>query len=269
MKRTLALLAALMLLLCSAGAEISLPGYDKEAGYTYVTLGSYPQWIDGGDPKEMAWKWSRENMWATHLTKNDVPFSPILWRVLYSDEADACLLSEYVLFAMPMHWQGKGKQAEYKKIGAGFVGTDLCTYLNGEFLSDAFTEEQAALLIPEESGIRVSLATTAELKNKAYGMGTNAARKGWATEYAIRVTRVFVYRTAVGMHTPYWLRDQASNQKDHTRCIKQTGEIGHINCITENEGARPLVHLSLKDCAIESGSGTFEDPYVIVPGKAE
>ena len=36
-----------------AGAEVSLSGYDPEAGYTYVSFGSYPQWIEGGDPDKV------------------------------------------------------------------------------------------------------------------------------------------------------------------------------------------------------------------------
>ena len=47
------------LLTGTAGAEADLRGYSKEDGYVYVTLGQYPQVIDGGSPyyKGQTWQW--------------------------------------------------------------------------------------------------------------------------------------------------------------------------------------------------------------------
>lgn len=255
------LLAVCLLLGAIPAWGETLPGYQEENGYTYVTFGQYPQWIDGGDPEEMAWTWSRHKLLDN---PPEVAPSPILWRVLASDEEQAFLLSEYVLFAMAMHPSMK----EYKEMQGYFPDTQLGRYLNGTFREEAFSGAEQALLIPQEDGTRVTLLTTDEMNNRAYGLGKNkknTARKAWATEYAIRVTDVFVYRIAVGMHTCYWLKDPAKNQKDHTRCIKQTGDIGHIACITLNEGARPAVHLDLSQMEISGGSGTKADPYRIVP----
>ena len=240
-------------------APAVLPGYSAETGYTYVSFGRYPQWIDGGDPQKMAWKWSRNKLLDN---PPEVEPSPILWRVLASDEEQAFLLSEYVLFAMAMHPSLK----EYKQMGGAFPETQLGKYLNLEFLTDAFTAEEQSLIRRNEDGTLITLLTAEEMNNRDFGLGKNkknTARKAWATEYAIRVTDVFVYRLAVGMHTCYWLKDQAKNQKDHTRCIKQTGDIGHIACITLNEGARPALHLNLRDTRILGGSGTKEDPYLL------
>lgn len=260
-KRCLAGLLAFLVLLGMAAAEgeASLPGYQQETGYTYVSFGAYPQWIDGGDPEEMAWTWSFDSN-NLHDNPPEVAPSPILWRVLDSDDGQAFLLSEYVLFAMAMHPDMK----EYEKMKGYFPDTQLGKYLNTEFLADAFTPEEQALMLRNEDGTLVTLLTAEELNNKAYGLGKNkqnSARKAWATEYAIRVTNVFVYRIAVGMHTCYWLKDQAKNQKNHTRCTKQGGDIGHIACITLNEGVRPVVHVDLKRLTITGGSGTKADPY--------
>lgn len=264
-KTGLAMLLAVMLILSvwPAGAEVSLSGYDPEAGYTYVSFGSYPQWIEGGDPEKMAWTWSFD---SNNLQDNPpkVEPTPILWRVLTTDEGDAFLLSEYVLFAMAMHPNMK----EYEKMKGYFPDTQLGKYLNQEFLSDAFTPEEQHLLLRNEDGTLITLLTAEQLNNKAYGLGKNrknTARKAWATEYAIRVTGVFVYRIAVGMHTCYWLKDQAKNQKNHTRCTKQEGDIGHIACITLNEGVRPVIHLDPGQLDIAGGSGTKEDPYRLIP----
>lgn len=261
-KRLISLLAAVLLLsAASAGADVSLPGYSAESGYTWVSFGSYPQWIDGGDPEEMAWEWSYD---SNNLSGNppDVEPSPILWRVLENDGERVFLLSEYVLFAMAMHPNMK----EYERMNGYFPDTQLGRYLNGVFLEDAFTPAEQSLLIRNGDGTLVSLLSTEEVNNKAYGLGksrNNTARKAWATEYAIRVTEVFVYRKAVGMHTCYWMKDPAKNQKNHTRCIKQTGEVGHIACITLNEGVRPAVRLDPEKLEIAGGSGTKADPYQI------
>ena len=146
-----------------------------------------------------------------------------------------------------------------------FPDTQAGKYLNQEFLSEAFSPEEQRPLLQNEDGTRVTLLTVQELNNKAYGLGTKATRKAWATEYAIRVTGAFVYRIAVGMHTCYWLKDQGKNQKNHTRCTKQEGDIGHIACITLNEGIRPVIHLDPHQIEITGGSGTKADPYRLGP----
>ncbi|MBR2823579.1 MAG: hypothetical protein IKE24_07845 [Clostridia bacterium] len=262
-KRGLAGILALILLMAAIPAlgEVSLPGYSADTGYTYVTFGNYPQWIDGGDPQEMAWTWSRHKLLDN---PPEVDSTPVLWRVLTGDEEQVFLLSEYVLFAMAMHPSMK----EYVEIKGFFPETQLGKYLNTEFLADAFSPEEQGALRVHEDGTLVTLLTTDELNNRAWGLGKNTrntARKAWATEYAIRVTDVFVYRVAMGMHTCYWLKDTAKKQKNHTRCVKQDGSIGHIACITVNEGARPAIHLDPSKVEIAGGSGTKTDPYQLRP----
>ena len=198
-KRCLAGVMVLILLMAAVPAlgAVSLPGYSTDTGYTYVTFGNYPQWIDGGDPREMAWTWSRNKL-LDNPPKVDP--SPILWRVLTGDENQVFLLSEYVLFAMAMHPNMK----EYEKMKGYFPDTQLGKYLNHEFLSDAFSSQEQSSIRANEDGTLVTLLTTEELNNKSWGLGKNTkntARKAWATEYAIRVTDVFVYRVAMGMHT--------------------------------------------------------------------
>ena len=261
-KKGLAILLAAAMILAAwpAGGEASLPGFDPEAGYTYVFFGSYPQWIEGGDPEEKAWTWSFDS-YNLQANPPEVEPSPILWRVLTSDDGDVFLLSEYVLFAMAMHPSMK----EYEKMKGYFPETQLGKYLNQEFLTEAFAPEEQRLLLQNEDGTWITLLTVEQLNNKAYGLGRKATRKAWSTEYAIRVTGAFVYRIAVGMHTCYWLKDQAKNQKNHTRCTKQEGDIGHIACITLNEGVRPVIHLDPNRIEIAGGSGTKGDPYLLSP----
>ena len=251
------LAAAVLLTALPAPAEISLPGYQSKTGYTYVAFGSYPQWIDGGIPEESAWTWSRNKLLED---PPEVDPSPILWRILTSDEEDVFLLSEYILFAAPVH----PDMPEYEKMKGFFPDTQLGNYLNHEFLSDAFSPEEQEAMILQEDGTLVTLLTSKELNNKAYGLGKKH-RRAWATEYAIRVTDAFVYWVDMGMHTCYWLKDQSKSKKNHTLCTKQEGQIGHIACITVNEGVRPVIHLYPDALEIAGGSGTKTDPYQLVP----
>ena len=236
MKRILCMLVALMLALPAAGCAGTeeLRSYNKQDGYVYVNLGRYPQKADG-----------------TVL--------PLLWRVLTVDGERAYLCSEYVLFAMPMHVN----YTEYKTLGKDFGQTDLCHYLNGEFSDTAFTEDELSLLEDFETYGKVFLLDSSDLKSKEVGMGVGEGLKAWGTEYAIKVTGLYVFRPRFGSHSPYWTRNQSTTDLRHARCTKDGGHLGHIVSDRENEGVRPAVYLNLALSEIVSGTGTMDDPYVI------
>ncbi len=266
-------LCAACLILALAGTAVfpaaaeeagTLRGYDKDSKtYTYVLFGQYPQEIDGGNPDDgtQTWQWRAEHQKKETIDESRIRTTPILWRVLAADEEKVFLCSEYVLFASPMH----SDYPEYVKEKGRFEKTELYAKLNGPFADIAFTEEEKGMLVQDAEGGTVSLLTAANLNDKSLGFGTNKARKARATEYAIRVTGAFVYRIQMGNHSPYWVQDQSSSDPRHARCTKQEGTIGRINVITEDEGARPVIWLRSGSYTLESGSGTREDPYVVVP----
>lgn len=264
MNRLVRMMALVMVcaLLCGACASgEALRGYTKKDGYVYVTLGRYPQSIDGGVPEQNRNTWT----WSRHPIKDaesvNISTDPILWRVLTVDDGRAYLLSEYVLFAMPMHVNYN----EYKTIGADFGNTDLCRYLNTTFAETAFTDAEMDMLLPCETYGRVFLPDSEDVKSTALGMGTGQGLKGWGTEYAIRVTGLYVFSTRYGAHSAYWVRNQSTTDKRHARCTKDGGQLGHIISDRDNEGARPAVYLSMDSFAIEGGEGTKTDPYRLVP----
>lgn len=241
-RRLAAMLLALLLLAPSALAEDTLRGYDKKDGYVYVTLGAFPQTADGG-------------------------VEPILWRVLQVKDGRAYILSEYVLQARRMH----GDYTEYAnkataKKNPGFDGdfarTELSLYMNGEFTAN-FTAGELALLQPHETMGLFFLVSADDLKDKNLGFGTNQSRKAWATEYA-KENGLFVYGSKYGKHSPYWTCDQSTSDARHARCTKDQGELGRINVITEDLGMRPACYLDMSKVVIASGSGTMEDPYVLL-----
>lgn len=276
-----ALLLTVSLLLCAAQAEeaAALKPFSSETGYTYVCFGRYPQSIDGGSPDDgtTTWSWrKRYRDWEEQtrkelgLKKKDVlePFDPgplepqpILWRVLSADEEQIYLMSEYVLFAAPMH----PSMTEYRETGNDFGNTELCRQLNGEFADTAFTEtEKAALQSFGEYG-KISLPSGNDLNNASMGFSKRklATRKAKATEYAIRVTGAFVYQVSMGNDTPYWLCEQADTDKRQARSTKQTGAVGRLHCDAKDVGARPVILLKPGCFRIVSGNGSKENPFVL------
>ena len=276
-----ALLLTVSLLLCAAQAEeaATLKPFSNETGYTYACFGRYPQSIDGGNPDDGTTTWSWRKMYRDWeektrkelgLKKKDVlePFDPgplepqpILWRVLSADEKQIYLMSEYVLFAAPMHPSMK----EYRETGNDFGNTELCRRLNGEFADAAFTEEEKAALQPFGEYGKVSLPSGNDLNNASMGFTKRklSTRKAKATEYAVRVTGAFVYQVSMGNDTPYWLREQADSDKRQARSTKQTGAVGRLHCDAADVGARPVILLNPGCFRIVSGSGSKEDPFVL------
>lgn len=125
------------------------------------------------------------------------------------------------------------------------------------------------MLLPCETFGKVFLLDGEDIKSKAMGMGLGEGLKTWATEYAIRVTGVYVFQTKYGAHSAYWVRNQSSTDKRHARCTKDGGQLGHIISDRENEGVRPALYLAMDAFEIAGGTGTFEDPYQLQPKAAD
>ena len=280
-RKWLSALLALVLLMSSAAAEGELRGDSGEDGYIYVTFGQYFQTIDGGTPDDgkQAWQWSvqakNEKKAAKKAKKEYDPGEalkePILWRVLAADEEKIFLLSEYVLFASVVH----SNLREFQEIGSDFSRTELGIKLNGEFLEEAFSAAEQAVILSRGTLGKVSLPDSEELKDETLGFGNKKKqyelRKAWATEYAIRVTGAYVYQPKNGKHnhSPYWLREQGTKDNRHERSIKNDGAIGTLAATGEDVGVRPEIWLQPDAVRITGGSGTKEDPYRLAPASEE
>ena len=246
MRKLLRFVCLLMAMMCLVPAmaeetEPTLRGYNKKAGYVYLTLGTFPQTAEG------------ERL-------------PILWRVLSVDGDRALILSEYVLEARRIHgdykqYANKPTDKKYPGFNGDYTQTEMALYLNGEFMQN-FTEGELALIVPDEQLGTFYLVSADDLKNKDYGFVDNESRKAWGTDYA-KENGLFVYGSHRGSHSPYWTRTQSTSNKQGARCIKSKGEIGYINVITEDEGLRPACCLDTSKVTILSGTGTKEDPFVL------
>ena len=296
-RKWLSALLVLALMIPSAFAEEAVRGYSAEEGYIYVTFGRYYQSIDGGVPDDgrqtLEWNTQAQTFKKQNKGKafdpGELEKEPILWRVLTKDDEKVYLLSEFILFAAPLHSNSK----EFSSFKGDFTKTDLWARLNGDFAAEAFTEAELEILLDVEGTGKISLPTSEDVSNAAFGFSpdekkrvkvkdgngnetndihtVNESRKAWATEYAIRVTGAYVYPVQRRNHSPYWMRDpvSAKSNPSHGRNTKNFGQIGTYDCTNPEEGVRPAVYLDPQGYTIQAGSGTREDPYVIVPKNQE
>ena len=247
----LLILALALSALVPAGAEDAsgIRGYSRSAGYEYAAFGSYPTDADG-------------------------TVRPILWRVLKTENGEAYLLSEYILFGAPVH----GDYEHYK----GWESSDLYQYLNTAFLSDAFTPaEQEALLKRTEDNALVTLITSDEMKDASIGFSSNAARLCESTAWAkilpdppifeLPATNnkgkwkpLYVYSKGK-KYSPWWSRTRSSDYPHEQRRVMDEGKIGRISTGNSDLGVRPAIHVDLMQLSIVSGSGSMTSPYQLVP----
>lgn len=247
MRKLLRFVCILLTIMCltpvyadETGDEVPLlRGWNKQDGYEYLTLGTFPQTKEGEE-------------------------LPILWRVLTVEGDKALILSEYVLEARPLHGDYKeyaNKPTNKKKPGfdGDYTQTDMAKYLNGEFTAH-FTVGQLFMIAQDETLGQFFLLSGDELKNKAWGFTSNESRKAWGTDYA-KENGLFVYGSHRGNHSPYWTRTQSTTNIQAARCIKSKGELGYITVTTPDEGVRPACWLDLTKIVIPTGTGAKDDPY--------
>ena len=139
----------------------------------------------------------------------------------------------------------------------------MAKYLNGEFTAN-FAQGELYILAEDETLGMFFLLSGDELKNKAYGFTSNESRKAWGTEYALN-NGLFKYMSHRGSHSPYWTRTQSTSNVKAARCTKSQGELGYMTVDREDEGMRPACWLRLEQIRIDSGSGTMEDPFTLLP----
>lgn len=205
--------------------------------YQYIALGSYPQGADGSA-------------------------GPILWRVLGTTQGKALLLSEYILAAAPLHPDSPA----YAAMDGAWRETGLFTWLNDSFFHSAFAPAEQALLCADEKQGRVFVLTAADLRNRAYGLGSDQARLGVGTPYAL-AQGLFQYRTSPGGRgsSPYWTRTSAWELPEGAYCTKMDGRIGYARSGLHNTGVRPALWLTLDQGRIQAiaGDGSLAQPWVL------
>lgn len=209
----------------------------KAIATQHVQFGSYWQEDTNGDGK---------------ADQSDAK-TPMKWRVLWTSDTQACLLSEYCIDAGAFH--NTGEKVTWETC-------DLRKWLNGTWINDAFNAKERAAILEKEyvtegdsftenkSDIatrdRVCLPSIGDMTNGAYqfDINSNAAdAKRTATNTAYCASKEDRY--GVGEKDTYWLRN--SGQFNDQACSVSVG--GIIEYLTnvdyQGHGIRPMLYLNL------------------------
>ena len=113
-----------------------------------------------------------DTLYFGRYTKDDDSKAPILWRVMEKDllSDTITLLSDEILEYRPYH----------SSFNTYWSGSDICSYLNSEFLSTAFTLQEQGYITPYssvEEEIKIVLPSVNEVQNGgAFGFNNDASR---------------------------------------------------------------------------------------------
>ncbi len=245
-------------------------GWDRQQGYQYVTLGSYP-YEEDGTPR------------------------PVLWKVLGTENGQALLMSALILDTQQVMFSRESYYAAmeahtFRRIKS-FAESDLCAWMNGEmldtlvgfgYLRDALVEGPYGRLYP---------LTTTQMTTTAYGFNPNIFGKSFpdrvaeSTPYAKSVNHIGLdtwpegrpvkrlYLEPGWTSSPYWVigfKTSSVSGFGHEGAgegdtwMQLCGYNGHISWggfARTDVGVRPALTLDLRQIGILSGSGTESSPW--------
>ena len=204
-------------------SRLVLRGWDG-ASYQYVQLGNY---VSGGRKPE-----------------------PILWRVLYTTDNRALLLSEYILATRP-----------FDSSRSIWDGSRIKEWLNGTFLRNAFSakEDYDALVDDWELG-RVFLLSREEMANESYGFSRKESSPD--SQRQARGTSNAIFEGLWGADTGYSSYfTRTAKGRTSVYQIRSDGCFGEARINRDNVGTRPAIWIFLDKVSFSSGDGTMESPY--------
>lgn len=201
--------------------RVELRGYTKARGYQHVSFGSYPTTKRGGEER-------------------------IKWRVLWTDDDTALLLSDYILDCRPYIEKAYDDEPDRS---CRFTSSDLYSFLNDDFYYTAFNSDERAALCDTPRG-RVFVLDKRDFTNTAYGFSPGANvddpnREAVSTAYAAAMG---CYVSEKG-GSNYWV---GSPDDVYTGNMHYHGSIGRASSFRENIGVRVAVMVYL-DLPEEAG----------------
>ncbi len=224
----IALTTLACLLAAGAAAQaVELRGF--EAGsFQYVSFGVYPREVDGAA-------------------------APLVWQVLRVEEGVATLLSLEVIDFLPAHDVSGGY--------SGWEKSSLRSWLNEDFLTLAFTDNDQAALVCREDSVPVSLPEAAMMKDAALGFSGNSSRKAQSTAYAWSHT---LSKPAEKQRSAsYWLRDRSTSNAYSQRRVMEAGSLGYAAADANKVGVRPVIAIDLESLSVLGGNGEVERPVAL------
>ena len=274
MKKWLAVLLALACMTGCAWAESmdQVRGFDPNAKYQYVLLGTYPYEKDGKE-------------------------APLLWRILGREGDIIHLFTEDIIDNIQVmfvdNYQDAVKKKKFRKVET-FEETDLYAWVNSVMTDTILKYQDFSYAIVEDHGGKFHVMDNSEMRRTDWGfpnstMGNtieqegetiakNAVyRKGYGTPYARAKilypdwknttnrnwNKLFQF-TEYGGSSPYWTAKIRSGQ----RWCGLVGGNGHLSWGGQGDvqkGIRPGLVLDLSRLNIVGGSGTLKDPWIMEP----
>lgn len=210
---------------------------------------------DSSSSKAQLHGWDGSDYQYVHLGSYDFQVGidePIMWRVLYSDEKKALLLSEYALVARA-----------YDQNSLTWSESDLKHWLNDIFYLHAFPNIalRNCLLTASERGT-VFLLEKNDLTNSTYGFISSADAQDpnricIASPHASNTS---IWTTSGGACSYY-----TKTAADDTTLwmVRSNGSIGVARFDRTNVGIRPAVWLDLGKIEFDFGNGTKESPFSV------
>jgi len=166
--------------------------------------------------------------------------APLRWRVLYADDDELLLLSEYVVSAGAFQSDWEGRDA------SRYSASEVRAWLQGEFAAKAFSTQQSAALLPHTGGAagadRVFLLSAAEVERYL-----PKARDRKAAPHAVaRAGQVGFSAEPLslsGAYASWWLADAASDDFA-ARVVKPDGKLGSQLVYYADLGVRPAIRVN-------------------------
>ena len=254
------------------GCAAAFEGYHKTDGangeYQYVLFGSYPTEADGTE-KPVLWRVLGK---GTPQAEDVICYSnypPRRWvkqanrdELNESNEDVFCFMTEYILDMVLYH-----EKRDTEEDPLDYENSAMYKTLNGPFLSRLFTPpEQSVLLAMPRRGLLSLPSRKGELFREDYGFPpedfvVSRTRRTKGTPYAYKQGL-----KRIGGYSWYFTTDW---RRFGARWI--VGDNGHISVsgVDRKGGVRLIFYAHANQLSIESGRGTMEDPYVIVPRAAQ
>ena len=166
--------------------------------------------------------------------------APLQWRVLYADDDELLLLSEYVVSAGAFQSDWEGRDA------SRYSASEVRAWLQGDFAAKVFSTQQSAALLPHTGGAagtdRVFLLSTAEVerylpktkdRKAAPHAAAGAGQVGFGGEPL----------SMSGAYASWWLADAASDDFA-ARVVKPDGKLGSQLVYYADLGVRPAIRVN-------------------------
>ena len=268
---------AVLCMLCTVGSALAadiqdIRGYVKNEAYQILELGTYPYEEDG-------------------------TVAPLKWRVLYTENQVATMMTEYIIDVHQVIITEDFETTEKRKYRpfVSFPESDLYAYLNGEMLDTICAEQDFRdALIETENGL-LYIFTNLEYMNEDYGfphtksgstienpgeVAVAAAKRRMAvgTPYAKKHT---LYENWTGKNkrlyvdvngcSPYWTATmrRTDGKGSYLGIIGKNGHISWSGYGSVHIGVRPVVQVDLSRFRVTGGTGTLEEPWQLEAVTAE